>query len=56
MIQEMGRLLWILHKGLQGVAGKEFAVGLFDAPIELADKLVGPRGGEKVDLTRKRVK
>mmetsp|Transcript_6597 Transcript_6597/g.18482 ORF Transcript_6597/g.18482 Transcript_6597/m.18482 type:complete len:242 (-) Transcript_6597:229-954(-) len=46
----------ILIKLLQSVAGEEFAVRLFDAPIELAKELAGFRFGEKVHLTIKNVK
>jgi hypothetical protein len=56
VIDEVSWQLWVLNKPLNGVPGKEFAVRLFNLPIEFAKEFSQCRFGEKVYLTGENVK
>jgi hypothetical protein len=56
VIQQVCRHVLVLLKFLEGIADKEFAVGFFYPPVELAQKLARPSIAKKVHLTRKGVK
>ena len=56
MIDEMGGILGILIKTLQGITGKEFSIGFFNTPIQFAVEFTGCRFGEEMDLTWEGIK